>query len=124
MTRTYSIGFFGLVAAHIAVLVVTRLILDRNEDAVWRFAVALAPMLTFVIILLMLVSQLRRLGDELDRRIMLEALVISFFGTMIGTSAYGLLQRAGLPDLNGLWAGTLMTVLWFAGMAVAKRRYR
>ena len=124
MTRTYSIGFFGLVTAHVAVVVAVGLLVDRNEDAVWRFAVALAPMLTFVIILLMLVSQLRRLGDELDRRIMLEALVISFFGTMIGTSAYGLLQRAGLPDLNGLWVGTLMTVLWFTGMAVAKKRYR
>ena len=124
MTRTYSIGFFGLVAAHVAVVVSVGLILDRNEDAVWRFAVALAPMFTFVIILLMLVSQVRRLADELERRVMLEALVIAFFGTMIGTSAYGLLQRAGLPDLNGLWVGTLMTVLWFVGMAVAKRRYR
>jgi hypothetical protein len=124
MTRTYFVGFLGVVAAHVAVVVSVGLILDRNEDAVWRFAVALAPMFTFVTILLMLVSQVRRLADELGRRIMLEALVIAFFGTMIGTSAYGLLQRAGLPDLNGLWVGTLMTALWFVGMAVAKRRYR
>ena len=101
MTRTYSIGFFGLVAAHVAVVVAVGLLVDRNEDAAWRFAVALAPMFTFVIILLMLVAQVRRLADELERRVMLEALVIAFFGTMIGTSAYGLLQRAGLPDLNG-----------------------
>ena len=124
MTRTYFVGFLGVVAAHMAVVVSVGLILDRNEDAVWRFAVALAPMFTFVILLLMLVSQVRRLADELGRRIMLEALVIAFFGTMIGTSAYGLLQRAGLPGLNGLWVGTLMTALWFVGMAVAKRRYR
>ena len=124
MTRTYFVGFLGVVAAHVAVVVSVGLILDRNEDAVWRFAVALAPMFTFVTILLMLVSQVRRLADELGRRIMLGALVIAFFGTMIGTSADGLLQRAGLPDLNGLWVGTLMTALWFVGMAVAKRRYR
>ena len=103
---------------------VTRLILSGNEDVAWRFPVALAPMFPFLIILLMLVSQLRRQADELERRVMLEALAISFFGTMIGTSAYGLLQRAGMPDFNGLWVGALMTVLWFAGMAIAKRRYR
>ena len=124
MTRTFSIGFFGALAAHIVVLMVTRLILAGSEEAAWRFPVALAPMFPFLIILLMLVSQLRRQADELERRVMLEALAISFFGTMIGTSAYGLLQRAGMPDLNALWVGALMTVLWFAGMAFARRRYR
>ena len=124
MTRTFSIGFFGALATHITVLVVTRSILAGSEDAAWRFPVALAPMVPFVIILLMVVSQLTRKADELERRVMLEALALSFFGTMIGTSAYGLLQRTGLPGLNGLWVGTLMTVFWFAGMAVAKRRYR
>ena len=73
MTRTFSIGFFGAVAAHIVVLVVTRLILSGNEDVAWRFPVALAPMFPFLIILLMLVSQLRRQADELERRVMLEA---------------------------------------------------
>ena len=88
--------------AHIAVLVATRLILDRNEDAVWRFVVALAPMFTAVLIVLIGVSQVRRQSDELDRRIMLEALLVSFWGTLIGTQGYALLQRAGLPDLS--WA--------------------
>ena len=66
----------------------------------------------------------RRQADELDRRIMMEALVVSFWGTLIGTQVYALLQRAGLPDLNWAWVGALMVVLWSVGMAVAKRRYR
>ena len=114
----------GAVVAHVAVLVISRVILERNEDAVWRFLVALAPLITTGLIVLIGVSQLRRQADELDRRIMLEALVVSFWGTLIGTQGYALLQRAGLPDLSWHWVGALMAVLWSVGMAVAKRRYR
>ena len=55
--RTYFIGFMGALVAHVAILVATRLILDRNEDAVWRFLVALAPIFTAALIVLIGVSQ-------------------------------------------------------------------
>ncbi|MYB47812.1 MAG: hypothetical protein F4X72_00800 [Dehalococcoidia bacterium] len=122
--RTHFIIFMTAVVAHVALVFATRVILDGSEDAMWRFPVALAPMSTALLLLLLGVSQFRRWADELDRRIMLEALVISFWGTLVVTSAYGSLQRAGLPDLNWLWVSTLMVVLWSIGLAVAKRRYR
>ena len=123
--RTNFVVYMAAVGAHVAVVFASRLILDANEDAVWRFPVALAPMSTFVLLVLLGISQFRRWADELDRRIALEALVVSFWGTLMGTSAYGSLQRTeGLPDLNLLWVGTLMAALYGVGLAVAKRRYR
>ena len=49
MRARVDFGFVGALAAHIAVVLATKYILERNEDAGWRFPVAAAPMVTLVL---------------------------------------------------------------------------
>jgi hypothetical protein len=39
------------------------------------------------------------------------------------TFAYGLLENVDLPRPSFVWILPFMTVLWFIGQAVARRRY-
>ena len=124
MRARIDFGFIGAVAVHIAVVVATKYILERSEDAVWRFPVAALPMVTLVFVMIAGASMFRRQADELSQRIGMEALTFAFLGTFVVTMGYGALQRVGLPDLNWHWVPVPMIVLWLVGMAIAERRYR
>ena len=124
MRARVDFGFVGALAAHIAVVLATKYILERNEDAGWRFPIAAAPMVTLVLVILTGASMFRRHADELNQRIGMEALTFAFLGTFVVTMGYGALQRVGLPDLHWHWVPVPMVALWLVGLAIAERRYR
>lgn len=96
--------------------------LGRHPDSVWRYAAALTPMLPGIWIAVGVVRAIRRL-DELERRILLEALSVSFMGTLILVLSLGFLQFAGLPAVNGSYIGFFMAVLWLVAKLVIHRKY-
>ena len=123
MCKRDTVRFVAAVAAYIVILNVAKLVLKGHEDAAWRFALALTPMIPALFVLLFTVYGIRRM-DELQQRIQLEALAFAFGGTAIGTFSYGFLQGVGLPGLSWHWVWPLMAVLWLVGVAVAHKRYR
>ena len=124
MRARIDFGFIGAVTAHIAVVLATKYILERNEDAVWRFPVAAVPIVTLALVLLTGASMFRRQADELNQRIGMEALTFAFLGTFVVTMSYGALQQVGLPDLHWHWVPVPMVALWLVGLTIAQRRYR
>lgn len=91
-----------------------------------RLAAALAPMLPFVGCLVMIVRGVASL-DELQRRIHFEALAVAFPLTLVLLMTLGLLDLAmELPKDNlsyrHIWP--FAAAFYFAGLVLAKRRYR
>jgi hypothetical protein len=64
------------------------------------------------------------MGDELQRRIQLEALLFSTLATSLLTAFYGFLQKAGLPHFDVWWVTPMLMMFWAIGTAVATWRYR
>lgn len=91
-----------------------------------RVAVALSPVVPFVVFLLSWIA-LMRTNDELHRRVQLEALAFAFPATLVVLMIIGLLQLAiELPPhrfaLRDIWP--IMPILYFAGLAWNWRRYQ
>ncbi|CAN5677443.1 hypothetical protein BH11PSE6_BH11PSE6_22810 [soil metagenome] len=62
--------------------------------------------------------------DEMQRRIQLDAIAISFLGTALITFGWGFAEGAGLPHLRAFSVWPIMGTLWGLGMVVAQRRYQ
>lgn len=113
---TWAAAYFGARAALEA--------LTLSEPV--RVAVALAPLLPFVLFLGALLFSMGDM-DELHRKVQLEALAIAFPLAVLLLMVLGLLQLA--VDLSQddwsyrhLWM--LLPLFYFIGLAVAWRRYR
>jgi len=122
-SRAYLIEFGGAMAAYVVMLIVAITVLNAHPQAVWRPLVALAPVIPAIFAVFAFVRFLRRM-DELQRRIQLEALGLSFAVSGILTFAYGFLELTGFPQLNLIWIFPGMIMLWGLGLVVATRRYQ
>ena len=96
--------------------------LPENPNATWRYLVALSPVLPGVFVAVGIVRAILNL-DELQRKIILEGLAISFMGTFILLLSLGLLGMVDVPQLNGVYVCLVMVVLWLLGKFWATRRY-
>ena len=89
-----------------------------------RVGLALAQAGATAAVIVAIYRNITRL-DELQQRVMLEALALAFAGMGVLASGYGFLERAGLPRIDwGLWTWPAMVILWAAGLVIAKWRYR
>lgn len=75
---------------------------------------------------LMLYGYGRRIAsrDEMHVRAQLEALAFALGGTSLVAAVVGLLQFAGLSNLNWIWVYVLAAGLYWIGLRIAYRRYR
>ena len=91
-----------------------------------RIAVALSPLPFFAAFLVAELRVLRRV-DELERRIQLEALAIAFPAAVLLLMALALLERA-IPLSPQNWSyrhvWSFLPLIYFAGLGIARRRYR
>jgi amino acid transporter len=87
-----------------------------------RMALALSPMIGAVLAAWAVMRKIRRL-DEMQRRIQLDAISLSFLATALITFSWGFAEAAGAPHFPtfGIWP--LMAAWWVIGVFVAKRRY-
>jgi len=88
-----------------------------------RLIINLAPMIGAGAVAWAILRGLWRM-DELQRRIQLDAIALSFLGTALLTFGWGFAEGAGLPHLRAFAVWPLMAVLWVLGLIVAQRRYR
>ena len=61
--------------------------------------------------------------DELQRRIQLDAIAISFLTTALVTFGWGFAEEAGGPRLHAFAVWPIMAVAWCIGLVIARRRY-
>jgi hypothetical protein len=91
-----------------------------------RVAVALVPIVPFGLFLWYFTDTLRK-GDELERRIQLEALAIAFPLAVLFLMVLALVELA-MPLNPNDWSyrhtWQFLPILWLGGLAIAKRRYR
>ncbi|HEV8192230.1 MAG TPA: hypothetical protein VGP82_12230 [Ktedonobacterales bacterium] len=121
--RTYVLEFGGAMAAYVVVLVASVLLLQNNADAPWRVPLALVPVVPTIFALAAFLHFLRQM-DEMQRRIQLEGIGLSFGATAILTFAYGFLEHVGFPQVSLIWILPLMVMLWGLGVALAAQRYQ
>lgn len=91
-----------------------------------RIAAALLPVPPFSFMLWNIIKGVRHM-DELEQRIHLEALAVAFPLAMILLMTLGLLELAiKLPpeDLGYRHVWAFLPAIYFAGLALARRRYR
>ncbi len=91
-----------------------------------RIIVALSPLPFFLAFLISEIRMLRQV-DELERRIQLEALAIAFPMALVMLMGLGLLERA-IPLSPADWSYRhtwfYLPLFYFAGLGIARRRYR
>jgi hypothetical protein len=62
--------------------------------------------------------------DELQRRILYQALTVGFGVTFAATLAYSVLEDLGLPHVSAVWWWGTLALSWIVGLAISSRRYR
>jgi hypothetical protein len=86
-------------------------------------ALLLLPMIGIGATAIAILRQIWRL-DEMQRRIQLDAIAISFLATAVTTLGWGFAQLGGAPPMHPFAVWPMMAVYWIIGIAVARRRYR
>ena len=116
----------GTASAWILTYFGARLLLKGLVTGTWpRVAVALAPIVPFGFLLLLIIRGIRGM-DELERRIQLEALAVAFPLTFLLIMTLGLLElavRLKPEDWSYRHIWPFMFLFYLVGLIVAKRRY-
>ena len=94
-----------------------------QPEGVLKLAINLVPMLGAFAAAWAIMRGLWRM-DEMQRRIQLDAIALSFLGTALITFGWGFAEGAGLPRLRAFAVWPIMATLWGLGLIVAQRRYR
>ena len=116
----------GTGSAWILTYLVARVLLEGVATGIWpRVALALAPIVPFIFLLLLIIRGIRGM-DELERRIQLEALAVAFPLTFLLIMTLGLLElavRLKPEDWSYRHIWPFMFLFYLVGLIVAKRRY-
>ncbi|RMH30369.1 MAG: hypothetical protein D6693_00465 [Planctomycetota bacterium] len=124
--RKNSLWQAGLALAAGLTVAASSWALEHVEMPGWgRVLVAVGPAPVYGVLVWAMVRGVR-LMDELQRRMMLEALAFGFAGGWVAAVVYEQLAEAdvGLPHLTVHWTLFLFVILWVGGYAAAARRYR
>ena len=129
-TVTQSSTFFARpamwVTAWFLAWIGARVVLESSSVPSWaRVAAALAPAPIAGVALLTILRGAREL-DELEQRIQLEALAFAFVMALLLIMTLGLLELAVTLNRDDwsyrhVWA--MLPLLYFAGLALARKRY-
>lgn len=100
-------------------------LLVRNPDlpAAGRLLLCLLPALTGGFVVWRIVQFTRSLGDELERRIQLEAFAFAFPAGLLASLALGFVDHSGLLHIDPWDYWFFHLPMYFAGLALARRRY-
>ena len=93
------------------------------KPSVWRYAVALLPMLPGLFLAFGILRVSAKI-DEMERRILLEAVTFSFILTLILLLSFGLLGLVGVPQPSTIIIVSIMCMLLVVGKLWGNWRYR
>jgi len=121
--KRYAIEFSAAMISYLIVLVGSIRLLGSYGDTVWKYPLAVSPVLPAAAVLVAFVRFFRAV-DELEQRMHLEGLAFAFGASALATFAYGFLEGAGFPHLNWTFVWPVMGMFWGIGTALARMRYR
>ncbi|MCU5782465.1 hypothetical protein MA04_01765 [Alcanivorax balearicus MACL04] len=87
-----------------------------------KLALHLLPMVGALVVARTVVTTILGL-DELQRRIQLEAIALSFMATALATFTWGFAQDAGMPALPIFAVWPMMAAFWVISLGVVSRKY-
>ena len=93
------------------------------EHSVWRYVVALLPMIPGLFLTFGIIRVTSKF-DEMERRILLEAVAFSFILTLILLLSFGLLGLVGVPQPRSIIIVSIMCMLLVVGKLWGNWRYR
>ena len=108
---------------YIGLLTVTVFLAPSLEAPLWRYIVALLPMIPGLFIAVGLVRVIGKL-DELERQILLEAAAFGFIFTLILLLSFVLLEIAGVAQPSTASIMITMTILLMIGKFWGNWRHR
>lgn len=123
-SRRYLFELGGAMLLYAGLLVGANLLERALEPAgTLKLAINLMPMIGALAAAWAVMRGIWEL-DEMQRRIQLDAIAMSFLGTALITFGWGFAEGAGLPRLSAFAVWPIMAVLWGVGVLIAQRRYR
>ncbi|MCP5097466.1 MAG: hypothetical protein GY943_18125 [Chloroflexi bacterium] len=108
--------------AYTILLIIATLLLKRFPETPWQIPIALIPVIPGLFATMIIVREISQ-RDELQRQIQLKALAFAFCGTALTALSIGLLENAGVKQLNGGFYVPIMMGLWGVGQFLAGRKY-
>ena len=124
MHKRYFLELGAAFALYAALLLASNLVDSALHPAgAARIALALTPMIGAVAACWAVMRAIWRM-DELQRRIQLDAIAISFLATALATFGWGFAEEAGAPHLSAFTVWPIMAVAWCVGLLIARWRYR
>ncbi|MFT8481052.1 MAG: hypothetical protein ABF917_10535 [Gluconobacter oxydans] len=122
-SRQYLFEFGAALALYMGLLIAAAALEHAlHPVGISRLLINLVPMLGAFAAAWAILRGLWRM-DEMQRRIQLDAIAISFLGTALITFGWGFAEGAGLPHLRAFEVWPIMGTLWALGLAIARRRY-
>ncbi len=112
ITRTYWLELGAAIALYTVFIFTVMPNLHRFEVLWQRSALALLPMVPFILGMIAIFRHFRRM-DEFQRAQAFEVISIASAGTMFLTFGYGFLEIAGWPQISMFWVWMTMGALWF-----------
>jgi len=116
-------AFIFVTIAYSVILPVSIWTLRAFDLGPLAYGVALLPMIPVIAGAMIIMGRIDRL-DELQRRIQVQAVGFAAMVTGLGTFAYSLMERVGLPPLSLTWVLPMLIALWGIGVFIARRRYK
>ena len=108
---------------YLGLLALAVLWVPKMETSPWRYVVAMLPMVPGLLLAFGIVRVSSRL-DEMENRILLEAVAFSFVATLILLLSFGLLGLTGVPQPSPINTVFVMCVLLVIGKLWGNWRYR
>ncbi|MBK0063503.1 MULTISPECIES: hypothetical protein [unclassified Acinetobacter] len=96
---------------YVVILIISLKALTHIENQSLKVLVSLLPVLPVILVFWVIIRQFIRF-DELQRKIQLQALAISFLGTAFLTFSYGFLENIGFPKLTMFIVWPIMGTFW------------
>ena len=113
----------GPLILYIGLLVLAVSLAPNMKYSPWRYVVALLPLIPGVFLAFEVVRVTSRI-DEMERRILLEAVAFSFIFTLILLLSFGLLGLVGVPQPSPIIIAAIMCFLLLFGKLWGNWRYR
>jgi hypothetical protein len=122
-SKNYACDFTVTMIAYTVIIIASRLILNHLGNSLWRFPIALLPVIPVIFLILAFMRYLAAI-DELQQKIQLQAIGFAVGTTGLLTFAYGFLEPAGFPQFSTFFIFPMMIMLWGLGLSYYSRSYQ
>lgn len=122
-TKQYLIEFGISMALYAVAVIFSVSFLVKYPDSSWRIGIALLPILPSIMTTIAVIRALKRL-DELQLKVQMTSLTISFAVVGLATFTYGFLENAGFPPIPYVWILPFMIATWGIATPIVGRAYQ